>query len=153
MIDEILGRVSVIARGEYDAATDYERLDAISYNGSSYLVLKSCRGVTPAESEYYMLMAKKGADGEMTFSDLTEEQRDSLKGTSVTVSSVSESTVDGGGNVVTFSDGSTLTVKNGSSGRNGANGLTPVRGVDYWTEEDISEIKDYVDNAILGGAW
>lgn len=34
-------------------------------------------------------------------------------GTSVTVSGVTESTEDGGDNVVTFSDGSTLTVKNG----------------------------------------
>lgn len=31
--------------------------------------------------------------------------------------------------------------------------LTPVRGVDYWTEADKEEIKSYVDNAILGGAW
>lgn len=29
----------------------------------------------------------------------------------------------------------------------------PVRGTDYWTAEDISEIKGYVDDAILGGAW
>ena len=31
--------------------------------------------------------------------------------------------------------------------------ITPVRGVDYWTAEDIAEIKAYVDDAILGGAW
>lgn len=30
---------------------------------------------------------------------------------------------------------------------------TPQKGVDYWTEEDKSEIKDYVDEAILGGEW
>ena len=29
----------------------------------------------------------------------------------------------------------------------------PVRGKDYWTEEDIATIKGYVDEAILGGAW
>ena len=29
----------------------------------------------------------------------------------------------------------------------------PVRGKDYWTDEDKSEIKSYVDEAILGGAW
>ena len=40
-------------------------------------------------------------------------------GTSVTVKSVSESTADGGSNVVTFSDGKTLTVKNGSKGSKG----------------------------------
>lgn len=32
-------------------------------------------------------------------------------------------------------------------------GKTPVRGTDYWTAADIAEIKSYVDNAILGGAW
>ena len=32
-------------------------------------------------------------------------------------------------------------------------GYTPVKGVDYWTEEDIAEIKSYVDDAILGGEW
>lgn len=30
---------------------------------------------------------------------------------------------------------------------------TPIKGVDYWTEEDKAEIKSYVDDAILGGAW
>lgn len=40
-------------------------------------------------------------------------------GTSVTVKSVSESTADGGSNVVTFSDGKTVTIKNGSKGSKG----------------------------------
>ena len=47
--------------------------------------------------------------------------KNGTNGTSVTVSSVSESTADGGSNVVTFSDGKTLTVKNGSKGSNGVN--------------------------------
>lgn len=29
----------------------------------------------------------------------------------------------------------------------------PIRGVDYWTEDDIAEIKSYVDTAILTGEW
>ena len=36
---------------------------------------------------------------------------------------------------------------------NGGAGYSPVRGKDYWTEADKAEIKSYVDNAILGGAW
>ena len=32
-------------------------------------------------------------------------------------------------------------------------GKTPARGTDYWTSADITEIKSYVDEAILGGAW
>ena len=31
--------------------------------------------------------------------------------------------------------------------------VKPVRGTDYWTEEDIAEIKSYVEDAILGGVW
>lgn len=30
---------------------------------------------------------------------------------------------------------------------------TPVKGRDYWTAADIAEIKSYVDDAILNGAW
>lgn len=127
-------------------------------------------------------------------------------GASIAVENVSESTADGGSNVITFSDGKTVTVKNGSSGSKGdkgdtglpgSNGLdgysptvtvsksgkittikitdkngtktatindggdgasgkdgyTPIRGTDYWTEADKAEIKSYVDDAILGGAW
>lgn len=41
----------------------------------------------------------------------------------------------------------------GDTGAKGADGYTPVRGTDYWTASDIAEIKSYVDDAILGGAW
>ncbi len=41
----------------------------------------------------------------------------------------------------------------GPPGPQGAAGYTPIRGSDYWTPADIAEIKSYVDNAILGGAW
>ena len=44
-------------------------------------------------------------------------------GTSVTITNISESTEDGGSNVVTFSDGKTLTVKNGSKGSEGDSAL------------------------------
>ncbi len=42
---------------------------------------------------------------------------------------------------------------NGEDGVNGKDGYTPVRGKDYWTDADKAEIKSYVDDAILGGAW
>lgn len=47
---------------------------------------------------------------------------DGKDGESVTVSSVKESTADGGTSVVTFSDGKTLNVKNGSKGSKGDKG-------------------------------
>lgn len=62
------------------------------------------------------------------------------KAKGVTVSSVSESTEDGGSNVVTFSDGKKLAVKNGKQGGKGDPGYTPVRGKDYWTTNDENAI-------------
>ncbi len=38
-------------------------------------------------------------------------------------------------------------------GEKGDTGYTPVKNVDYWTEEDKAEIKTYVDEAILKGEW
>ena len=40
---------------------------------------------------------------------------------------------------------------NGADGQDGADGYTPVRGTDYWTAEDITEIQSYIDSQI-GGA-
>ena len=47
---------------------------------------------------------------------------DGQDGESITVRSVSESTADGGANVVTFSDGKTMTVLNGKTGAAGKDG-------------------------------
>jgi hypothetical protein len=80
-------------------------------------------------------------------------------GTSVTVTKVTESTADGGSNVVTFSDGKTLTVKNGKTGATGgkgADGKTPVKGTDYYTEADKTEMVNAVLEALptwTGGSY
>lgn len=60
-------------------------------------------------------------------------------GTSVTITNVTESNTDGGSNVITFSDGKTLVVKNGKTGATGADGKdghTPIKGVDYFDGAD-----------------
>lgn len=46
-----------------------------------------------------------------------------------------------------------FSAKNGKDGEKGQDGYTPQKTIDYWTEEDIAQIKSYVDEAILGGAW
>lgn len=57
-------------------------------------------------------------------------------------------------------NGTVLTVTSASGtssadlkGEPGIAGHSPVRGTDYWTETDKAEIKSYVDEAILNGAW
>jgi len=66
-------------------------------------------------------------------------------GSSVTVKSVSESAADGGSNVVEFSDGKTVTIRNGKTGSPGKD------GADYvLTEADKAEIVAAVIES-LGG--
>ena len=83
-------------------------------------------------------------------------------GAGLSIKSIVESTEDGGSNVITFSDGKTLTVKNGSKGEQGAtgatgaqgekgaDGYTPVKGVDYWTDADKAEIIQAVVDVLSG---
>lgn len=84
---------------------------------------------------------EKGADGTMTFEDLTEEQKASLKGDKGEKGDTGEQGPQGeqgpAGN-----DGAPGA--NGNDGAPGANGYTPVRGTDYWTTEDQASIVDAV---------
>ena len=49
----------------------------------------------------------------------------------------------------------TVTSASGTSSADlkGDPGYSPARGTDYWTDADKAEIKSYVDDAILNGAW
>lgn len=71
--------------------------------------------------------------------------KNGTNGTSVTVQSVSESSADGGNNVVTFSDGKTVTVKNGKTGAPGKDGTNYVL-----TDADKTQIANIVITQ-LGG--
>lgn len=58
-----LGKVALTPRGAYSSTTTYEKLDVITHNGSSYIVLQSCTGQTPPNAMYYQLIASKGNAG------------------------------------------------------------------------------------------
>jgi hypothetical protein len=65
------------------------------------------------------VMAENYADFQNVF-EIPYGEAEESGGTGITITSVSESSADGGSNVVTFSDGNTLTVKNGSKGSPGS---------------------------------
>lgn len=65
-----------------------------------------------------------------------------LSGTSVSITDIIHSDQDGGENTVVFSDGNSLTVRNGSKGS------TPIKGVDYFTETDKTEMVNLVISAL-----
>lgn len=53
-----LGRIGFNLRGAYDAAANYERLDVVNYNGSSYAAIDESIGVVPTNAEHWMLLSQ-----------------------------------------------------------------------------------------------
>ena len=64
MITASLGRVSPSHKGEYNSSNIYTKLDIVSYLGSSYMVLKDTKGVTPVVGPNYQLLAGAGTNSE-----------------------------------------------------------------------------------------
>lgn len=83
---------------------------------------------------------KDGQDG--------QNGTDGKDGTSVTVSSVTESTVDGGTNIVTFSDGNTLNVRNGSKGDAGKKGSDGKDGTSVSVQSVVESSEDGGANVV-----
>lgn len=104
---------------------------------------------------------KDGADGQPgEKGDKGDAGADGKDGTSVAVKSVSESTADGGSNVVTFSDGKTVTIKNGAKGSTGSKGDkgdkgdTGATGPAYTlTAADKSSIASAVKASLATESW
>ena len=124
-----------------------------SWNGTT-LTITSASGTSSAD-----LKGDKGDKGDQGIQGIQGEKgetgasgsngadgKDGANGTSVTVKSVSESTADGGSNVVTFSDGKTLTVKNGSKGSSGTNGTNGTNGV------SVSSVTQTTTSSADGGS-
>ena len=82
--------------------------------GENIITVTMGDGTTNAFSVFNGSKGKDGSDGE--------------DGTSVTITNVSESSASGGTNTVTFSDGKTLSVKNGKDGAAGKDGSDGTNG-------------------------
>ena len=112
-------------------ATKSDKTTTISVDGKAVAEIKDGENGTDGD-DGYSPSAKVEKSGTVTTVKITDksgtttaEVKDGgpgTDGTSVTISKISESTDDGGSNVVTFNDGKTLTVKNGNKG---SDGVTP----------------------------
>lgn len=64
MPNTVLGKVSVVPRGDYNASTTYYALDIVGYNGGSYLAMKESTGVTPSNDQTnWMQLSGPGLPG------------------------------------------------------------------------------------------
>lgn len=124
--------------GSYESVDELKAAHPTGNAGDAYLI-DGYLYVWPVKDSAWKNVGKiqgpqgeRGPAGERGLTGATGPQgpagSDGRDGTSVTVSSVSESTADGGTNVVTFSDGKKLNVRNGSKGKDGAPGATGPAG-------------------------
>lgn len=64
MATKILGKVVITPKGEFNEATTYQKLDVVTYQGSSYICLQTTKSNLPTDDTYWQLVAKKGDKGE-----------------------------------------------------------------------------------------
>ena len=57
---QVLGKVSMVMRGEYNNETEYNNLDVVTYDGSSYVAKGPTLGNLPTDPIFWVLLAKKG---------------------------------------------------------------------------------------------
>ena len=106
-----VGRVSFVMKGAWNLATNYEKLDAVSYNGSLYIAKQDVPGGTAiTNTTYWQLAVEKGDQGE-------------------TGNGIASITLTGtAGNVdtytITFTDGTTTTFTVTNGGVTTVNGRT-----------------------------
>lgn len=197
----------------YDNAKLYRVGNKTVFEGSTYVCLKDCCGVSPENNEFWLMIASRGERGQAgnqgpqgergepgakgekgdrgeqgLKGDKGEQGERGINGSCVPSNGFYSFCVDENGDLwLHYPDGADtpgvmlnengeliLTVNGaedyafnvgrvvgnqglqgtpGKDGQNGVDGYTPQRGIDYWTAEDIAQIKAYVDEAILGGAW
>ena len=80
MID--LGKIAFTPKGEFESLVEYEKLDIVNYLGCSWAsCINNNQGNIPVEGKYWTLVAAKGDKGDkMLFSELTESEKEEIKG-------------------------------------------------------------------------
>jgi hypothetical protein len=128
-----LGKVGMTLKGEYNSAAIYERLDVVTYQGSSYvLIVESATNQVPTNTSYWQGIASKGDQGIQGIQGIQGDTGND--GVSPTVSMSKTGTV------------TTLIVTDGTGQHTSEidDGYTPVKGTDYFTTTEINEFTDTI---------
>lgn len=132
----VLGRVLPIWKGTYDSTEEYNPLDIVLYNGSSYVALKEAQGIAPTNTTYWSLVAQHG-NAEMTPEQIAELAQD-VYNSLINVGVVIDTDYTHTDNNYTDSDRNTvITIKNNMAD------FTNVQS--DWTQSNTTA-KDYIKN-------
>ena len=112
-ITQDLGKVAYLSKGAYNSATQYEKNDVVTYQGSSYVSLQATKGNVPTNATYWQLIASKGDTGSTgaTGNGIASIEKTSTSGLVDTYT-------------ITYTNGNSTTfpVTNGEDGQDGATG-------------------------------
>ena len=124
--DRVLGYVGTYPVGDYSEQTEYEYLNVVTHKGSSYVCIKEegCTAVEPPNEECWQLFAGKGDTGEKGDKGDPGEKGD--KGDTGAKGDQGEQGIQG------------------EKGDKGDKGDKPIKGTDYFTEEEKTEFKNAV---------
>ena len=141
---QILGKVVITNKDEYNSSNTYEILDVVSYKGSSYLSKIDNNTSVPTDNEKWQLIAKKGDVYEVTEEDLQAI----AKQITDDANSIFNTNVDSKTN--NFNDNAEEKLStfntNASTKLNDYNSNAKTKLDDY-NANDISKSKAYNDNA------
>lgn len=163
-----IGRVSIVPAGEYSSLIEYKRLTAVSYQGNMYISRTECLGIEPTNEDYWFKAVDKGAKGDK--GDKGDTGKDfsiyktypSISAMEADINNVPEGSFVMIASDVEDEDNSKLYVKSetsfvyitdmsgatGMKGDKGDKGDKPVKGVDYFTQQDIdSMVSEITDDA------
>ena len=74
MAKQLLGRVAMDFKGEFNSSSTYEKLDVVVYNGGSYCALKETKGNLPTNEEFFVLLVRKPVEGLDYFTEDEKEE-------------------------------------------------------------------------------
>lgn len=60
MSRQILGKVGILLKGEYNSSITYQKLDVVTYNGESYSAKIETQGNLPTNTDYWQKLVEKG---------------------------------------------------------------------------------------------
>lgn len=89
-----LGTVAMTPKGEYDSSAYYEKLNVVTYNGSSYVAIQNTHGNLPTNTTYWQLLAQKGAK---TYDNVVEMKADTDLKNGMTARTLGYTTINDGG--------------------------------------------------------
>ncbi len=60
---QVLGKVLITFEGEFNSSTQYEQLDIVTYQGSTYIAKQDTKGNLPTDTSYFALLVQKPIKG------------------------------------------------------------------------------------------